>query len=143
MGGGPDEDFFGGPAYLTVSGQLEAETYACAVRDVYTFGPTFRAENSNTQRHLAEFWMLEPELAFADLEDVINCSEAYIKHCLGAVLDKNAEDLAFFSDFVSEGRADLLRHFLECDWHKVTYTEAVECLLSASERGDAKFEYPV
>ena len=142
-GSSGEEDFFGGPAFLTVSGQLEAETYACAVRDVYTFGPTFRAENSNTQRHLAEFWMLEPELAFADLDDVINCSEAYIRFCIGAVLEKNGEDVAFFSDFVSEGREDLLRHFLACDWHRITYTEAIDCLLRSVEKGEAKFEYPV
>lgn len=138
-----DQQFFGGPAYLTVSGQLEAEAYACAVRDVYTFGPTFRAENSNTTRHLAEFWMIEPELAFAGLDDIISCSQAYIKYCLATVLERNEEDIRFFSSFVSPGREEMLRHLLETKWHRITYTEAVSVLQEAVEAKEATFEYPV
>jgi len=141
--GDQQKEFFGGPAFLTVSGQLEAEAFACAVRDVYTFGPTFRAENSNTSRHLAEFWMLEPELAFAGLDDIISCSQAYIKYCLEAVLKRNKEDVAFFDKFVSKGREQLLVHLLETPWHRITYTEAVDELRKAVDGGKAKFEYPV
>ena len=134
-------DFFGKPAFLTVSGQLNAEIYACALRDVYTFGPTFRAENSNTARHLAEFWMVEPELAFADLNDDMNCAEAYLKHCLAAVLARCDEDLAFFERTTPGLRerlaamADVARPFA-----RITYTEAVEHLTKAAAAG-RKFEY--
>jgi len=136
-------DFFGKPAFLTVSGQLNAEIFACALRDVYTFGPTFRAENSNTARHLAEFWMVEPELAFADLTDNMDCAEAYLKHCLSAVLERCDEDLAFFEKSTEGLRqrlaaiADVRRPFT-----RITYTEAVDALLSAIAGGHA-FEYPV
>src|SRR3989338_8085463 len=92
------KDFFGKPAYLTVSGQLEAETLACALSDVYTFSPTFRAENSNTSRHLAEFWMIEPEMAFADLRDDAALAEKLLIHCFKTVLDERADDMAFFAE---------------------------------------------
>jgi len=91
------EDFFGRPAFLTVSGQLNVETFACGMGDVYTFGPTFRAENSNTSRHLAEFWMIEPELVFADLDDLMDCAEDYTKFCVRYVLENNKDDIDFFN----------------------------------------------
>lgn len=91
------EDFFGRPAMLTVSGQLNVETYACGMGDVYTFGPTFRAENSNTSRHMAEFWMIEPEIVFCDLDDLMDCAEDYTKYCVRYVLQNNADDVAFFN----------------------------------------------
>merc|ERR1712151_865335 len=97
------EDFFGKPAFLTVSGQLSVENYACALGDVYTFGPTFRAENSHTSRHLAEFWMIEPEIAFATLEDVMDLTEDYVKYCLRYVLENSAEDIEFFNAWVDKG----------------------------------------
>jgi len=97
------EDFFDKPAFLTVSGQLSVENYCCALGDVYTFGPTFRAENSNTTRHLAEFWMIEPEIAFADLDDNMNLAEDYLKYCLRYVLLNNADDIAYFT---AEEKAD-------------------------------------
>lgn len=139
-------DFFGKKAFLTVSGQLNAEAYACALRDVYTFGPTFRAENSNTARHLAEFWMVEPELAFADLSDDMDCAEAYLKHCLAAALSSCDEDLAFFEALSpgSELRARLAaiaapgRPFA-----RMTYTAAVDALQAAAAGGSAAFEFPV
>lgn len=109
-GGGVDysSDFFGERAYLTVSGQLQGEIYACAMGDVYTFGPTFRAENSNTSRHLAEFWMVEPEMAFADLRDDMACAEAYLRHCLRAAVERCPEDLKFFDSFYQKGLMDSL-----------------------------------
>ncbi len=134
-------DFFGKPAFLTVSGQLNAEIYACALRDVYTFGPTFRAENSNTARHLAEFWMVEPELAFADLNDDMDCAEAYLKHCVAAVLARCNEDLAFF-----EGTQAGLRERLAAiadparPFARITYTQAIEHITAAVAAG-RKFEY--
>ena len=133
-------DFFAKPSYLTVSGQLNAEIYACAMRDVYTFGPTFRAENSNTSRHLAEFWMVEPELAFADLDDDMDCAEAYLKHCLLHVLEHCDEDLAFFEKNVSKDNLrERLREVATTEFARVTYTEAVEHVLAA----DKTFEFPV
>jgi asparaginyl-tRNA synthetase len=107
------QDFFGRPAYLTVSGQLNGEIYACALSDIYTFGPTFRAENSNTSRHLAEFWMIEPEMAFADLKDNMDCAEAYLKYVFKYVLDHCAEDMQFFDKFISPGLLDRLKHIVE------------------------------
>ena len=135
-----ERDFFAKPSYLTVSGQLNAEIYACAMRDVYTFGPTFRAENSNTSRHLAEFWMVEPELAFADLDDDMDCAEAYLKHCLLHVLEHCDEDLAFFEKNVSKDNLrERLREVATTEFARVTYTEAVEHVLAA----DKTFEFPV
>ena len=134
------QDFFGKPSYLTVSGQLNAEIYACAMRDVYTFGPTFRAENSNTSRHLAEFWMVEPELAFADLKDDMDCAEAYLKHCLTHVLEHCDEDLAFFEKNISkDDLRERLRQVATVPFARITYTEAVDHVLKA----DKKFEFPV
>ncbi len=133
------KDFFGKPAYLTVSGQLDGEAYACALSDIYTFGPTFRAENSNTSRHLAEFWMIEPEMAFADLNDDIECAQEYIRFCLNHVLTTCERDIAFFDKFVSVGLAGRLEAIVNEPFARVTYTEAVEILAKAP----AKFEYPV
>ena len=134
------KDFFGKPSYLTVSGQLNAEIYACAMRDVYTFGPTFRAENSNTSRHLAEFWMVEPELAFADLQDDMDCAEAYLKHCLTHVLEHCDEDLEFFEKNISkDDLRERLRGVATSDFARITYTEAVDHVLNAKK----KFEFPV
>jgi asparaginyl-tRNA synthetase len=136
-------DFFGKPAYLTVSGQLNAEIFACALRDVYTFGPTFRAENSNTARHLAEFWMVEPELAFANLADDMACAEAYLKHCLTAVLSRCDEDLAFF-ERSSEGLRERLAAIASpaAPFARISYTQAVAQLQAAVEGGHS-FEFPV
>lgn len=137
------QDFFGARSFLTVSGQLNAETYATAMRDVYTFGPTFRAENSNTSRHLAEFWMIEPEMAFADLADDMACAEAYLKHCVQHVLDNCGEDLDFFNARIEKGLRDKLTRVVEAPFRRISYTEAVETLQAAVEAGEAKFEFPV
>lgn len=133
------QDFFSKPAFLTVSGQLNGEIYACALSDIYTFGPTFRAENSNTSRHLAEFWMIEPEMAFADLKDDMECAESYLKFIFKYVLDNCAEDMEFFNKFVSEGILDRLKHVVETPFEHATYTDAVRIL----EKADKKFEFPV
>ena len=121
-------DFFGKETSLTVSGQLEAETYALAFRNVYTFGPTFRAENSNTARHASEFWMIEPEVAFADLEDNMELAEAMIKYIISYVLENAPEEMNFFNSFVDKGLLDRLNHIVNSDFGRVTYTEAVELL---------------
>ncbi len=133
------EDFFGRATYLTVSGQLEAEAYACAMGNVYTFGPTFRAENSNTPRHLAEFWMIEPEMAFCDLQDAADLAEAFLKFLFAAVLDRCAEDMQFFHDRIDDTVLDTLAHIAESPFERLTYTEAVQRL----EKADRKWEYPV
>ena len=133
------KDFFGKAAYLTVSGQLNGETYACALSDIYTFGPTFRAENSNTARHLAEFWMIEPEMAFADLKDDMESAEAYIKFCIKAALEECPQDMAFFERYISRGLIERLEHIVKEPFERVTYTEAVSIL----EKTSKKFEYPV
>ena len=133
------EDFFGKMANLTVSGQLSAETFAMAFRDVYTFGPTFRAENSNTARHAAEFWMIEPEIAFADLEDDMRLAEDMVKFVINYVLEQAPEEMKFFNQFVDKGIIDRLTHVATAEFGKVTYTEAVKIL----ETCDKKFEYPV
>lgn len=133
------EEFFGKPAFLTVSGQLEGEILACALSDVYTFGPTFRAENSNTSRHLAEFWMIEPEMAFADLAADMECAESYLKFCITYALNHCAEDLAFFDKFVANGLLERLRHVAETPFVRFTYTEAIDILKKASKT----FEFPV
>lgn len=132
-------EFFGRPAYLTVSGQLEGEIYASALSDIYTFGPTFRAENSNTSRHLAEFWMIEPEMAFADLLANQECAEAYLKFCIAHALDTCPEDLAFFEQFIEPGLLKRLQHLLESPFARLTYTDAVKIL----EKATQSFEYPV
>ncbi len=133
------EDFFKEKAYLTVSGQLNAETYACSMSDVYVFSPTFRAENSHTTRHLAEFWMLEPEIAFADIHDDIKLAEDYLKYMIKIALEENIEDMTFFDKFIEKGLIDRLRHVLESDFERVTYTEAIKIL----ENSNKKFTYPV
>ncbi|CAK8988947.1 Asparagine--tRNA ligase (Asparaginyl-tRNA synthetase) (AsnRS), partial [Durusdinium trenchii] len=122
------KDFFGKPAFLTVSGQLNVETYACALSDVYTFGPTFRAENSNTSRHLAEFWMCEPELCFATLQDDIDLGEEFIKFCTQYVMKTCASDIAFFDQRVEKGLIDRLKNVLETPFKRLTYTEAIDIL---------------
>ena len=122
------QDFFGKPTNLTVSGQLNVETYAFAFKNVYTFGPTFRAENSNTTRHAAEFWMIEPEMAFADLKDDMILAEAMLKHIIRYVLENAREEMNFFNQFVDKGLIERLQHVLNSDFGHVTYTEAVEIL---------------
>ena len=133
------QDFFGKPANLTVSGQLNAESFAMAFGKVYTFGPTFRAENSNTQRHAAEFWMIEPEIAFADLEDDMEMAQAMIKHVIATVIEKCPAEIEFFNQFMDKGLIERLTHIVNSDFARVTYTEAVDILAAA---GDV-FEYPV
>ncbi len=133
------QDFFGKPTSLTVSGQLNVETYAFAFKNVYTFGPTFRAENSNTTRHAAEFWMIEPEIAFADLTDDMMLAEAMLKHIIRYVLENAPEEMNFFNQFVDKGLIERLQHVLNSDFAHVTYTEAVKIL----EKHNDEFEYKV
>jgi len=128
-----DEDFLGKEAFLTVSGQLNGETYASAISKIYTFGPTFRAENSHTSRHLAEFWMLEPEIAFADLEDNAALAEAMLKYVFKAVLEERADDMAFFAERVDKDAISRLERFVTTDFAQVDYTEAVEILLASGQ----------
>lgn len=135
----PEADFFGKRTYLTVSGQLEGEAFACALSNIYTFGPTFRAENSNTARHAAEFWMIEPEMAFCDLQGDMALAEEFIKAMARYVLDHCAEDLALFGKFVDKGLLERLRFVVDRPFQRVPYTEAIEILL----RSGKKFEYPV
>jgi asparaginyl-tRNA synthetase len=132
-------DFFGRPTFLTVSGQLEAEAYALALDRVYTFGPTFRAENSNTRRHLAEFWMIEPEWAFADLADDADLAEEYVRYLCRHLLEHCPEDLAFFDQRVQPGLVPTLEGVAGSDFHRITYTEAVAIL----EKAEAGFEFPI
>ena len=133
------KDFFGRETSLTVSGQLNAETYCMAFRNVYTFGPTFRAENSNTARHAAEFWMIEPEIAFADLKDNMNLAEEMMKFIIQYALDNAPEEMAFFNNFVDKTLFDRLENILSSEFGHITYTEAVELL----EKENTNFEYPV
>jgi len=133
------QDFFGKPAYLTVSGQLNAEVFACSHSDVYTFGPTFRAENSNTSRHLAEFWMIEPEIAFADLNDNMNLAEEFIKYTLRYLLDNCLEDLEFFNQYISKRLIERITHVMETPFERASYTYAVRIL----EKSGRAFEHPV
>ena len=133
------QDFFGKPTNLTVSGQLNAETYAMAFRNVYTFGPTFRAENSNTTRHAAEFWMIEPEMAFADLNDNMAVAEGMLKYVIRYVLEHAPEEMNFFNQFVDKGLLDRLNHVLNSEFGHVTYTEAIKLL----EEHNDKFDYKV
>lgn len=132
-------DFFGKETSLTVSGQLEAETYALAFRKVYTFGPTFRAENSNTARHASEFWMIEPEVAFADLQDNMELAEAMIKYIIKYVLENAPEEMQFFNSFVDKGLIERLNKIVDADFGRVSYTEAVELL----KKSGKEFQYPV
>lgn len=135
----PQEDFFGKPAYLTVSGQLQGETFACALGRIYTFGPTFRAENSNTARHAAEFWMIEPEMAFCNLEGDMSLAEDNIKFLLKALFETCAEELDFFNKFIDKGLVSRLQHTLEKPFQRISYTDAVDILIKSGKT----FEYPV
>ncbi len=135
------EDFFGRETFLTVSGQLNVETYCCALSKVYTFGPTFRAENSNTSRHLAEFWMIEPELAFTDLNGVIDLADNLLRYVISNVLEHNLSDLQFFDQMVQPGVIARLEKYLSSGLITITYTEAIEHLLEAKKK--INFEYPV
>ena len=134
-----EQDFFGKRAALTVSGQLHAEAFALAFRDVYTFGPTFRAENSNTPRHVSEFWMIEPEIAFADLEDDMDLIEDMIKSCIDYVLENAPEEMKFFNEMIDKDVMNRLEKVRNSQFKRMPYTEAIEHLLKA----DVKFEYPV
>ncbi|KYH34891.1 asparagine--tRNA ligase [Clostridium tepidiprofundi DSM 19306] len=133
------KDFFGKESNLTVSGQLEAEIFALSHRNVYTFGPTFRAENSNTARHASEFWMIEPEIAFADIEDDMELAEEMLKYIIKYVIDNAPEEMEFFNKFIDKGLLDRLNNVLNSEFAHVTYTEAIEILKNSGE----KFEYPV
>ena len=133
------QDFYGKPTNLTVSGQLNGETFAMAFRNIYTFGPTFRAENSNTTRHAAEFWMIEPEMAFADLDDLLRVEEDMLKYIISYVLEHAPEEMAFFNQFVDKGLLDRLNNILNNDFGRITYTDAVALL----EKHNDQFEYPV
>ncbi|HEX3645374.1 MAG TPA: asparagine--tRNA ligase [Vicinamibacterales bacterium] len=133
------QDFFGREAFLTVSGQLNVETYCCALSNVYTFGPTFRAENSNTSRHLAEFWMVEPEIGFADLNDNADLAESFLKYIFAALLAERGDDLKFFADRIDKTCIARLERFVASSFERMTYTEAVAAL----EKSGKKFEFPV
>jgi len=133
------QDFFGKESFLTVSGQLAVENYCLAMSKVYTFGPTFRAENSNTSRHLAEFWMIEPEIAFADLNDDADLAESFLKYLFKLLLEERPDDMAFFNKFVSKGLIQRLEAFIESTFERINYTEAIDILLKSGK----KFEYPV
>ena len=135
------QDFFGKQTNLTVSGQLNCENFAMAFGNVYTFGPTFRAENSNTQRHAAEFWMIEPEMAFADLNDYMNNAEAMIKYVIKTVLEKCPDEINFFNSFVDKGLKERLEHVASSDFGRVTYTEAVEILKKVNDQFEYKVEW--
>jgi len=134
-----EQDFFGKPAYLTVSGQLNAEIYACALERVYTFGPTFRAENSNTTRHLAEFWMIEPEMAFCDINCNMDTAESFIKFILAEILSGSAEDMEFFNLRIQPGLIESLQQVVDTPFARVTYTDAMKELQSSG----FQFEFPV
>jgi asparaginyl-tRNA synthetase len=133
-----NEDFFNKETNLTVSGQLNGETYAMAFRNIYTFGPTFRAENSNTTRHAAEFWMIEPEMAFADLNDNMQVAESMLKYVINYVVENAPEEMAFFNQFVDKGLLERLEHVATSDFAHVTYTEAIDILLKNNDRFDYK-----
>lgn len=133
------KDFFGKPANLTVSGQLEGEAFALAFQKIYTFGPTFRAENSNTPRHASEFWMIEPEIAFAELRENMDLAEAMVKYIIRYVLENYPEEMEFFNKFIDKGLLDRLQNILDSEFARITYTEAVDIL----QKSGQKFEYPV
>ncbi len=138
-GGRDEDDFFGKTTHLTVSGQLEGETFACALSNIYTFGPTFRAENSHTTRHASEFWMIEPEMAFCDLGADMDLAEEFVKELTRGILDGPADDFGLFSNFVDKGLEERLRFIVERPFARLSYTEAVEIL----ERSGKSFSYPV
>lgn len=133
------QDFFGKPAHLTVSGQLNVETYAHAFRNVYTFGPTFRAENSNTVKHASEFWMIEPEMCFADLNDDMDVAEEMIKYIISYVLEQCPEEMEFFNNFIDKGLLERLNHVVNSDFGRITYTDAIKEL----EKNNDKFQFKV
>jgi asparaginyl-tRNA synthetase len=133
------QDFFGKETFLTVSGQLNGETYACAMSKIYTFGPTFRAENSNTSRHLAEFWMIEPEVAFAELKDIAQLAEDMLKYVCKAVLTERADDMAFFAERIDPTAVTRLQQLVDSSFVRMDYTDAIEILKSCGKQ----FEYPV
>ena len=135
---GYDKDFFGKPANLTVSGQLEGETFACALGNIYTFGPTFRAENSNTSRHAAEFWMIEPEMAFCDLEGDMEVAESFIRHLVQTMLEDSSGDFDFFCKFVDKGLRERLQAVADTPFVRCSYTEAIEIM----QKSGQKFDYP-
>lgn len=135
----PKTDFFSKEVALTVSGQLHVEPFAMAFRDVYTFGPTFRAEHSNTTRHASEFWMIEPEMAFADLDDDMDCIEACLKHCIDVALHQCSDEMDFFNNFIDKTLKERLHHVLHSEFKRMTYTEAIDELLKAQKNGH-KFE---
>ena len=135
------QDFFGKPTNLTVSGQLNGETYAMAFKNIYTFGPTFRAENSNTTRHAAEFWMIEPEIAFADLKDNMILAEGMLKYVIQYVLDNAPEEMQFFNSFIDNGLLEKLNNVLHSDFGHVTYTEAIEILTKNNDKFDYKVSW--
>ena len=137
------QDFFGKQANLTVSGQLNVETYCMAFRNVYTFGPTFRAENSNTTRHAAEFWMIEPEIAFADLKDDMELAEDMLKYIINYCLENAPEEMQFFNQFIDKELLDRLNHVVNSEFAHVTYTEAVNILIEDSKAGKVKFDNKV
>ena len=134
-----EQDFFARPTFLTVSGQLNGEAFALGMSDIYTFGPTFRAENSNTSRHVAEFWMIEPEMAFYDLEDNCGLAEAFVKHLVEVLLEECTEDIEFFNQRIDKGLIERLRHVLDASFERMSYTKAIELLQSSGQ----SFEYPV
>ena len=133
------KDFFNKKTHLTVSGQLEAEAFAEAFKNIYTFGPTFRAENSNTQRHAAEFWMIEPEMAFADLNVNMDVSEEMLKYIINYVLENAKEEMEFFNSFIDKGLLERLQNVVGNEFARITYTEAIAIL----EKADREFNYPV
>ncbi len=135
----PTQDFFGKDSFLTVTGQLHGEAFALTYRDIYTFGPTFRAENSNTPRHAAEFWMIEPEIAFADLEDDMNLIEDMVKYCIDYVLENAPEEMKFFNDVIDSSVLERITKVRNSSFERMSYTKAIEIL----EKADVKFEYPV
>jgi asparaginyl-tRNA synthetase len=136
------QDFFGKEAHLTVSGQLNVETYCAALSRVYTFGPTFRAENSNTSRHLAEFWMIEPEIAFCDLQGDSVLAEEMLKYLFKAVLEERSDDMAFFNDRIAKGTIDNLKAIIEKPFRRLPYTDAIQ-ILEKAIAGGRKFEFPI
>jgi len=138
-----DKDFFGSETFLTVSGQLNVESYCLALSKVYTFGPTFRAENSNTSRHLAEFWMIEPEIAFADLHDDADLAESFLKYIFTALLNERADDMKFFAERIDKECIARLEKFIAASFERMEYGEAVDILQKAATSGRAKFEFPV
>lgn len=134
-------DFFGKPAYLTVSGQLNGEMYASALSGIYTFGPTFRAEDSHTSRHLAEFWMIEPEMAFVDLDGNMDLAEAYLKYVIHYVFEHCEEDLGFFDKYIEKGLIERLRNVMDTPFKRLTYSEAVEVLIQSGHKFDLEVKW--